>query len=125
MQHSSRSDLVRADQSALDQEAFQNFYPDFIVGECGVVRQRLASTAGHIEVPCTGRSHGNRQRQRLPLPGGMEQLIFALGDHSAETVLAAEVCAGLIDHRTPSGGFGTPVPIIESRVTRAASCSSL
>lgn len=89
------------------------------------MRQRLPCPAAHVDVPLAGGTHRESERQRLSFPGSMEQLTFGLRDHRFPQGLSAEVRVRLIAHRPPSGDLGNPVPIIESRVTNAASCSSV
>ncbi len=61
----------------------------------------------------------DRQREHAPLPLGVERGLVGLGHDGAEAVRAAHVV------RAVHGADGSPVPIIESRVTSSASRSSL
>ena len=68
--------------------------------------------------------HGALQGEHAPLPLGMERRLVGLGLDLAEPVHAAHVVHAVHD-ATSSGRLGRPVPIMQSRVTSAASRSSL
>src|SRR5215470_8711335 len=117
-------DLIGANQAVLDQQPLQTPDPDFIVAQRAVLGQRLTRTAAGIEVPRASSTHRESKCQRLSFPGCMEQLTFRLRDHPIAYVLAAQVGVRSIIHLMSSSALANPVPIIESRVTNATSCSS-
>ena len=73
----------------------------------------LAGEARGVDVPFAGGTERDRQREDPPLPVRVERGLVDLGDDRAEAVRAVH------------GAVASPVPIIESRVTSVASCSSL
>src|SRR6185369_8697458 len=83
---------------------------------CGAV---LARKASHIDIPAARPRHGERQREGALFPFGMEDRFVRLRLNRTEAVHAAEVLSAV------HGCFASPVPIMESRVTNAASLSSL
>ena len=60
--------------------------------------------------------------ERALLPLGVEDRLVRFRRDRAEAHLAAEIVRAV---HAASGSSARPVPIIESRVTRSASCSSL
>src|SRR5262249_2476728 len=122
MKHSGRGHLIPVDEAALYQQLLQTLDPFLVVREHVVVRQGLAGAATHVDIPLTARPHGQRECERLTLPIGMEPLPLGLRDHAPLTVPTAEIRVRSITHELVSGPLGSPVPIIESRVTSAANC---
>src|SRR5665213_265752 len=81
-----------------------------------------------VDVPGAGVAHGALHRQHAALPRRVEHRLVRFNLDLAKAVHAAHV-VNAVHHCTLlsswSGLSGTPVPIIESRVTRSASFSSL
>ena len=77
----------------------------------------------HVDVPHAGGVHRERQRDRAALPLGVEHRLVRLRRDRPEALRAAEIVRAV--HAALPGASGSPVPIIESRVTRSASFSSL
>src|SRR5204863_9393080 len=75
----------------------------------------------HVDVPAAEESGGHRQRERAPLPIMMEDGLVRLGVHRTEAVHAAKI----VDAVHARGAFTTATPIIASRLTSCASCSSV
>src|ERR1700712_4601666 len=76
-----------------------------------------------VDVPRASVAHGALHRQHAALPGRLEWRVPLFDLDLAEAVHAAHV-VNAVHHFAP-GLSGSPVPIIESRVTRSASLSSL
>ena len=125
-QRATLGDAKRDRIGAFGEQLPERREPDLVVAALGVVGQRLARGAAHVDVPCAERAGGERQRQRARLPRGMEQLALRLGHDPAVAGLAAEVGVGDVAHDCAPrpGSSARPVPIIESRVTSAARSSS-
>ncbi len=118
-------DLVVAHQLAFLEQHFQPGEPELVIAH-GEVFGRvavLARKAPHVDVPAARHGHGHRQREGAAFPLLVKRRLVGLGHDRAEAVLAAEVLPTV--HCKSVGDFGRPVPIIESRVTRSASFSSL
>src|SRR3954449_2360913 len=79
--------------------------------------------ARRVDIEGARRAHGTHQRHRARLPFGVKHRLVRLDLDLAEAVHAAHVVHAV--HDGAPGVFGKPVPIIESRVTSSASCSSL
>src|SRR5581483_627983 len=77
-----------------------------------------------IDMPGAGVTHGALHRQHVAFPRRMEHRLVLLDLDFAEAVHAAHV-VNAVHHFTSLGLSGNPVPIIESRVTRSASLSTL
>src|SRR4051812_29258266 len=77
-----------------------------------------------IDVPGSRVAHGALHREDAAFPGRVEHRLIRLDLDLAEAVHAAHV-VNAVHHFTSLGLSGRPVPIIESRVTRSASFSSL
>ena len=88
------------------------------------MRAVLARKARHVDVPAARPRHRQRQRKRAAFPLGVKHRLVRLGLDRAETLDAAHVLRAVHQAVSP-GCFGRPVPIMLSRVTRSASCSSL
>src|SRR5687768_2643225 len=87
-------------------------------------RKQLDAVAALIDVPCPRRADGAVHGHHGGFPALVKDRFVALWDDFAETVHPAHVMDA-IHQETSLGIFGKPVPIIESRVTRWASFSSL
>src|SRR5579872_2393733 len=77
----------------------------------------------HVDVKCAGRTHRADHRQHAALPFFVKWPLVGFDFDLAETIHAAHVVHAV--HEGAPGVLGNPVPIIESRVTSSASCSSL
>src|SRR5262249_23989204 len=118
--------LVGIDQPALDQHLLEAEEPFPIIGarEIDTGRQHLAREARHVDVPRAGRAHGAVHRHHAAFPAGMEHRLVLLRLDLAEAVHAAPL-VHTVHGAAPCGNWASPVPILESRVTRSASRSSL
>src|SRR5207244_10299090 len=100
-------------------------YPDLVVtaGEIFRWRQALTRCAGLIEIPQAGAAHRQRQRKRAALPCFVKSRLVGLGRDRSEILHAAHVVHAVHARSASSrtGGWGRPIPIMESRVTSAAS----
>src|SRR5499427_318977 len=119
-------DLILCDEIAFEQPPLQPQKPFPIIGagEIDVWPERLKREPGHVDIPLPGGSQRAVHRHHPRFPRGMENRFVRLRLDFAEPVHAAHVVDAV--HATPScGRLGRPVPIMESRVTRLASRSSL
>src|SRR5476651_812974 len=115
-------DLVRADQLAVEQRALQAEEPFLIIRgrEIDRRRYRLARKSLHVDVEVSVGAHRPHHGHHAALPPMMEGGLVGLDLDFAEAVHAAHVV-----HAVHDSTLGRPVPIMLSRVTIAASCSSL
>src|SRR6202034_1888964 len=86
-------------------------------------RQRFPVKARGIDIERARGAHGAHHRQDAAFPFGMKHRLVRLRLDLAKAVHAAHVVHTV--HDGAPGGFGKPVPIMESRVTSSASCCSL
>src|SRR5262249_9639048 len=114
--------LLRRDVAELQQQALGTAEPFFVVRSAQVVCRRhpLAGVARHVDVP-PARPGGERQRESAALPIMVEHRFVRLGRDRAHAVHASHVVHAV--HRLGASTFATP--IIASRVTSWASCSSV
>ena len=117
-------ELAGLQQTTFEQQLLQRVDPDLVVAQLRIVGQRLARGPAHVDIPGTGGAHGQRQRQRARFPAGVEEFTHGLGHDAAVPGLTAEIGVAQVGHGAAPGERARPVPIIESRVTSAASCSS-
>ena len=75
-----------------------------------------------VDRPGAEGAAGERQPERALFPFGMEIGLVLFRRDRAETMLAAKILRAV--HCPSPTSLGSPVPIIESRVTRSASASS-
>src|SRR5207302_8210063 len=88
-------------------------------------RNQFAFVAGSVDVPFAPCAHGQRQRKRPRLPGFMENRLIRLVLNRAHALNAAHIVHA-IHAPLPSRGMAPmATPTIESRVTSAASASSV
>src|SRR5690606_35139023 len=104
--------------------------PDLIIArsEIGRWRKALAGMPRGIEGPAPGGAHGECECEGPALPFGVEHRFVPFRHHRSEALRAAEVLGAVHEgwaSARSAGVSGRPVPIIESRVTRSASISSL
>ena len=118
-------DLVRRSKSGLDDQRLEPGEPQLVIGLRKVVRgrARLPRPPRHVDIPHAGRTHRECQAHHPPLPVGVKQRLVGLWLHGTEALHAAHVVRSV--HAAPSvavsaGVSGSPVPIIESRVTSVA-----
>src|SRR5271166_1087067 len=123
--------LVLANETMRNDAALQPKKPALVIGgsEIGEWRQIFERGAPAVDRPQAGGAHRPLQRQHPPLPIGMEHRLVGLGFDRAKALHAAHV-VDRVRHRAASawfssGDFGRPVPTMLSRVTSAASASSL
>src|SRR3984957_4952025 len=119
-------DLIGAGQAELDDEVFQPHRPFPVIGagQINVRRQALDAEAGLVDGPDAGVAHGAVERERAAFPRRVKYRLVRLGLDFAKAVHAAHV-VDAVHYETSFGFFGRPVPIMQSRVTRLASLSSL
>ena len=117
-------ELGLGDEAVAHQQPLQRRDPDRVVARGEVLGRRQALA----RVPrCRRCSSGpsapaaSVQRERPPLPVGVEHRLVGLGRDRPEAHLPAEVLRPV---HGAHGASGSPVPIIESRVTSAASAAS-
>src|ERR1700722_20005156 len=88
-------------------------------------RNQLALVSGGINVPFSPGPHGPDQCEYACFPTPMEDRLVLLrldGTHAVHATEIMNAIHGLFPGRLPCT---TPTPIIESRVTSEASCSSV
>src|SRR6185437_1291382 len=119
-------DLVRRDHVAVDHRLLERQEPLLVIGagEIDRGREALAREALRVDVHAAVRAHGAHHGHYAAFPFVMERRLVLFDLDSAEAVHATHVMYA-IHFVFSSGAFGTPVPIMESRVTISASCSSL
>src|SRR5262249_2215966 len=124
-EHLARLDLLARDETALEHQRLQAREPDLVVGLAEVVfgRPVLAGEARHVDIPAAGARHCDRERAGALFPFVMEHRLVRFRLDRTETGNAAHVMRAI--HQEAPGCFGNPVPIMLSRVTSSASCSSL
>ena len=83
----------------------------------------LAGMAGRIDVPAAMEAKRQRDGERPPLPFRMEQRVVRIGVDRPHAMHAAHVMGAV--HGTLSGVLALVTPIMLSRVTSSANCSSL
>ena len=115
------------EQALLDEQGQEPFEPDFVVARSEIVRWRDAfpGVPGHVEVPASEKAASEGEGEDAPLPLDVEHRLVRLRPHRPEAVHAAEIVAPVHRFRPSAGARASPTPIIESRVTSAASSSSL
>src|SRR5262245_44065250 len=125
-QRAAGGELVGLDEAALEQHVLEPDRPLLVIGPRQVVggRQLLDRRPRHVNVPLAGKTHGAVERDAAAFPGGVEYRLVRLGLDLAEAVHAAHV-VNAVHHAASSGRLARPVPIMELRVTSAASRSSL
>ena len=113
------------DHAALDQHALQAVQRALVVAcrEERGWRHPFARVASHVAVVAAMEGTGHAQREHPTVPVLVEHAVFLLDHQRAHAVHAAHVVDAV--HAPPSGRFAVPTPTIESRVTSAASASSL
>src|SRR6266851_1697674 len=88
-------------------------------------RDKLYLVTGNVNVPLAPCAHCAPQREHAPFPALVQrQLVFLFLD-SAHILHAAHIVDAVHAETPACGGATLPTPTIESRVTSAASCSSL
>ena len=120
-----------AHQAACQHHLAQGLNPNLVVTQTQILgrRQRLACAAHLVDVPLAGGTHRHRQRHGLSFPRGMEQRLVGLGPHRPEPLRTPHVmdpvhgafpaCAERL-----ATGKASPVPIMLSRVTKAANSAT-
>ncbi len=119
--------LLLRHQPVLHHLRFEPHEPAFVVAHAQVVdrRQPLDRVPADVDVPFAPRGQGPGERPDAPLPRFMEDRLVPFVVHSAQAVLTAHV-VDAVHGRPPDAGSATRVtPTIVSRVTSAASASSL
>src|SRR5262249_22235704 len=120
-----RLDLLPAHQAMRGEQLQQTLAPDLVIAGREVVRgmQRLPRMAGDVDGPESERAAAEVETERALFPFVVEDRLVLLGIDRAEAHHAAEILGAV--HAAAPGCNARPVPIIESRVTRSASFSSL
>src|SRR5580698_6182795 len=119
-------EFVGTDQALLDQQVFKPHRPFLVVRavEIDVRRQALDAVTGLIDGPDARVTEGAIERHRATFPWGVEHRLVLLRLNLTEAVHAAHV-VNAVHHAASCACCGKPVPIMQSRVTSAASLSSL
>src|SRR5215831_10658422 len=125
MESAAGSKLVIADKAELHAQIFQAQGPFLVVaaGEIDMRRQRLTREPPGVDGPQAEIAHGTIHGENAALPRSMEHRLAGLTLDFAEAVHAAHVMDAV--HKAAPGARARPVPIMQSRVTRLASRSSL
>src|SRR5579863_8060982 len=125
MQRMAGGELVSASQAARNDHILQAQRPFAVIGrrQINVRRQGLDAGAAFVDGPGADRPHGAVERQAAAFPGGMKHRLVFFRLDFAEAVHAAHV-VNAVHQATSPGDFGRLVPIMLSRVTKAASFSS-
>src|ERR1700730_9477481 len=125
MERMTGRELVIADEAELQAQIRKAELPLLVIAavEIDVRRQRFAGVPADIDVPQAEIAHGAVHGEDTAFPRRVEHRLIRLGLDLAETVHAAHVMDAV--HGAAPGAWARPVPIIESRVTRVASFSSL
>src|SRR5579872_2791163 len=120
-----RRDFGSRDKAFVDQEVFKTVKPFLIVrtGKINVGRQHFPIKARGVDVEGTGRAHRAHHGEYAAFPSRVKHRFIGFDFDLAEPVHAAHVVDAV--HDGHPGVLAKPVPIIESRVTSSASCSSL
>ena len=118
-------DLIVADEVALLQHGLQRGEPDLVIAHRQIFRRVRFSRAKRdmSMFHWPGMRHRQRQCEGASFPIGVEHRLVRLRHDRAEAVHAAHVLRAV--HVISFGCFGSPVPIMLSRVTSSASFSSL
>ena len=126
MQRMTGGDFVLRHQAAFFQHGLKRRKPDLVIGHRQIFARRTVLTreARHIDIPAARHAHRQRQRKGALFPVAVEDRLVRLRLDRAVAVRAAKVLTA-VHFATSFGDFGRPVPIMESRVTRSASFSSL
>src|SRR5436190_9206396 len=125
MQALTGSELVRREKFSLRHQFLKPCDPNLVVrfGEIIGRVEALARGPPLVDVPAAGSAHGKSEGERAPLPVRMEHGLVLFRKDRPEAHHAAHVLCPV--HDTSRGNSGSPVPIMLSRVTSEASCSSL
>ena len=118
--------LVRGGKPMPQNLPAQRLEPDRVIARCEILagRQGFAGEAAGVEAPGARVPHGERQREDAAFPGRMEDRLVRLRPDGAEPMQAAEVMTAVQAETPWSRARGSPVPIMASRVTSAASSAS-
>src|SRR5271166_3310234 len=122
-------ELVLADEAVLHDEVLEAQYPFPVVAaaEIDVGGKLLAGKPADVDVPQAERTHGAVHRERAAFPRRVEHRLVRFRLNRAEALHAAHVVDAVhVPALASSAGVSaSPVPIMELRVTSAASFSSL
>ena len=122
-------ELRRRNEAALEHQLDEPLQPDLIIaaGEIPRRRQAFAGSTRLVQVPLASGTHRQGQAKDAPLPIVVKPWLVRFGQNRAEVLHATHVVHAVHQRSEGScaGCFGMPVPIMESRVTSVASCSSL
>ena len=107
-----------------DRECFKRMQPVFVITARQVVPRihAFAGKARLVQVPLTQQTAGQGQAEHFLFPRVGEGLRL-IAIHRTESLHTSQVMGAV--HGAGATGSARPVPIIESRVTRSASSSSL
>src|SRR6185437_1840988 len=120
-------DLVGADKAGAGEALLQSHQPFGVVGrgEIGRGREALDHCAPGIDGPKPRETHGAIQCRDAAFPRRMEGRFVRLRLNGAEPMHAAQIVDRVHRVSPTPGVFASLVPIMLSRVTSSASCSSL
>src|SRR5215470_7174958 len=98
-----------------------------VVAEAKIIdrRDKFDGVTAGIDVPFAPSPHGASQGEDAPLPGVMEDRLVGLGFYRAHVLHAAHVMDAIHFVSAFAGDETFVTPIMESRVTSAASSSSV
>ena len=130
MEHARGGDLLGRDQPPRDEQLFEPFDPDFIIARRQIVGwvQRFARVPGHVDIPFAQSAGRDRESERALFPIGVEDFPLRFASDGAETHHSAKILGAVHAAGPPAndvGSVASPAPTIESRLTSAASRSSL
>src|SRR6185312_5751124 len=119
--------LYGGDETMLQQQLRQAGEPALVVAHPQLLRGRdqLALVPRRIDVPAAKRAHGAHQRVSPRLPPMVEHGLIALRQEGTHAVHSAHVVYTIHGGSPGCGGRTIATPIIASRVTSEASCSSV
>ncbi len=130
LQRSPGDKLLRGGEAGREDELLQAFQPDFVIARREIVdgMERLVGVPRHVDVPFAQRAGRGPQREDALFPVGVEDRLLRFADDRAEAHHPSQVLPAVhsaASDLTDRGSSARPAPIIESRVTSAASRSSL
>src|SRR5205809_442954 len=120
-------ELVWREEALLHEQAIEAEQPMLVVGRVQVrgAGHLLAGVARHVDVPLAQEAGGERHAEDAAFPFVVEDRLVPLGNDGPHPVHASEIMRA-VHRRAAFAGAGTlATPIIASRVTSAANCSSL
>src|ERR1043166_7765974 len=119
-------DFILVDEAALFQQGDKTGEPQLVIAQRKIFGRRtvFAREARHVDVPAAGHAHCEREREGPLFPFVVEDWLVRLGPDRTVSMGAAEILTA-VHFGISFGDRARPVPIMESRVTRSLSLSSL